>query len=201
MRSSSGLMLLLFCSLTAVNSQPGRWRVGKTWSGAPGSCARCVAQMGSPMTTTAASVPTTCEYCDRLSFGVQAMVSAPDGFSFGTNISVFLLHPPEALITWILFPDALFAPWGSVGEPAQPEHSVRAEGKEWLWLWCLGRIKTEWSCYTAHSEETWPVCYHLELHFLMTGRSWFIRQSDASFIIFISYGFGLLSVAPGCPSL
>lgn len=35
----------------------------------------------------------------------------------------------------------------------------------------------------------------------MTGRSWFIRQSGAFFIIFISYGFGLLSVAPGFPNL
>lgn len=98
MRSSSGLMLLLFCSLTAVNSQPGRWRVGRTWSGAPGSCARCVAQMGSPMTTTAASVPTTCEYWTGSPLEWQAMGSAPDGFSLVTTYlcSSFNLLKPSS---------------------------------------------------------------------------------------------------------
>lgn len=69
--------------------------------------------MGSLMTTSAASVPITCEYCTQYSLlEWQARVSAPGGFSSGTNISVFLFQPPEALVTWILFLDALFAPWG-----------------------------------------------------------------------------------------
>lgn len=78
-----------------------------------------MAQMGSLMTTTAASVPTTCKCCTQDSLlEWQARVSAPGGFSFGVNLSVFLFQPPEALVIRILFPDALFAPWGSVGEPA-----------------------------------------------------------------------------------
>lgn len=69
----------------------------------------------------------------------QARLSAPDGFSFGTNKSEPLFQPPEALGTLMSFPDALFAHWGSCGRASSPcEHSVRAgifgQGKEWTGL-------------------------------------------------------------------